>query len=292
MSADPRASDAPAQPTTAHAVAAVACGELQKLELYHNRITTVHPRSLEGLVGLTHLDLGRNQLKTLDGRGLENCPALSTLVLSQNQLREPPVPLRLPLLTELWLSGNQICSMGAWAVAPPALSPPPSTASSQNRRKSPDDMCMDTLKQPPVCESRHRPPAEEVGRGRPAERERYRTAGCGDGRGVVEQRPYDCSVEDGGYENVGAKGVWLPSLDVLHLQDNSLETLEGPWTLAGLPLLRSFDASFNRLRTPDSFTSCLGVCPELEEVRLHDNPAAECAHYADTVTLCCPQVST
>lgn len=92
---------------------------LQKLELYHNRIAVVHPRALDEFASLTYLDLGRNQLKSLDGRAIENCPALSTLILSQNYLREPPFPMRLPLLAELWLSGNQISTMGEWAIGLP-----------------------------------------------------------------------------------------------------------------------------------------------------------------------------
>lgn len=212
----------------------VALGGLQKLELYHNRISYVDPRALDGLVSLTHLDLGRNQLKRLNGRGMEACPALTTLVLSQNLLREPPSPLRLPLLSELWLSGNQIRSMADWAATPPP----------------------DVLSGIEGTRPKKKSPTVDVGRA-----------------------AIDC------------RGVWLPSLEVLHLQDNLLETL-GAWSLVGCPLLRFLDASFNRLRTPDDFHTCLQACGELEEVRLHDNPAVERADYAHIVALSCPQVSS
>lgn len=272
--------------------ATVACGRLQKLELYHNRLSSVHPKALEGLVSLTHLDLGRNQLKTLNGQALEACPALSTLVLSQNLLREPPYPLRLPLLNELWLSGNQINSMGAWAFAP--LQVPASGFISSNLEGR---TTLETtfpaklndappgLNMAPTCQSRK----SDEGRGTSAglelvgqvalygattKRERDKTSTNGAGR---------IDAEDG--------GVWLPSLEKLHLQDNELETLGGPWSLVGCPLLRSFDASFNKLRTPNNFFRCLEACGELEEVRLHDNPASDCADYADSVALCCPRVS-
>ncbi|CAN0546054.1 unnamed protein product, partial [Ectocarpus sp. 8 AP-2014] len=134
-------------------------------------------------------DLGRNQLQTLDGQALECCPALSTLILSQNLLREPPSPLCLPLLNELWLKTSTHGEHG---------------------------------------------------------------------------RTYDDAT------------VWLPSLEVLHLQDNALETLGGRFSLAGCPLLRSFDASFNQLRATDEIALSLEACSGLEEVRLHDNPASAC----------------
>ena len=86
--------------------------------------------------------------------------------------------------------------------------------------------------------------------------------------------------------------VWLPTLEVLHLQDNCLESLGGRWSLAGCPLLRSFDASFNQLRAPDEIAACLQACGDLREVRLHDNPASTCENYADSIALSCPLVSS
>lgn len=242
---------------------AMACGGLQKLELYHNRITSVHSRALEGFFSLTHLDLGRNQLKTLDGHGLEWCPALSTLVLSQNLLRQPPFPLRLPLLSELWLSGNKIESMGTWASTPPKEMV---GSSFQSRFKK----CI-ALKR-------------EV-----SERERETSLGIYGCNEIMRQNEPPTAKE----HNIGKDNgfVWLPSLEVLHLQDNSLENLGGRWSLAGCPLLRCLDASFNHIRTPGDFTTSLQVCHELDEVRLHDNPASENRNYADVVALSCPHVS-
>lgn len=303
---------APSDPPTANSThphtgggseqSAVTCGGLQKLELYHNRIDFVHPRALEGLMSLTYLDLGRNQLRTLDGRGLESCPALSTLILSQNLLREPPSPLCLPLLSELWLSGNQIAGMGAWAYGPPQQQ--------QTRPFSIDERG----RQRQTC-SENKSSLEKSQGGVPVElglegcpkRQDPRNGGRNPGSALEEPRRganFGCGFEErgarGGEASTFAQGrtdaddesfVWLPTLDVLHLQDNCLESLGGRWSLAGCPLLRSFDASFNRLRTPDEIVACLQACGDVREVRLHDNPASTCHNYADTIALSCPRVS-
>ncbi|CAM9322982.1 unnamed protein product [Ectocarpus sp. 6 AP-2014] len=276
----------PAQTETCPTVVerAVACGGLQKLELYHNRLASINPRALQGLASLTHLDLGRNQLQTLDGQALECCPALSTLILSQNLLREPPSPLCLPLLNELWLSGNQIRSMGSWASSPTEtrLDSLPerwtkhrailegallelSGDSPQQLRASPGDQHL-----------KHIPFLGRVseGQGRESEYGKQETSTRGE-----HGRTYDDAT------------VWLPSLEVLHLQDNALETLGGRFSLAGCPLLRSFDASFNQLRAPDEIALSLEACSGLEEVRLHDNPASACPNYADAITLSCPHLT-
>lgn len=309
---------APSDPTTASSTkplvaggsagSAVGCGGLQKLELYHNRIDCVHPRSLEGLMSLTHLDLGRNQLKTLDGRGLESCPALSTLVLSQNLLREPPSPLCLPLLGELWLSGNRIACMGAWAHTPPPPPPPeqqtgPVSIDTRDQQrqtclekkssteKSQEGVSVDLglggrpKRQAPINGGRNsRSALDEPGRGA--------NLGCGfDGRRAAAGGSGGSMFAQGGVDADGGGVVWLPTLEVLHLQDNCLESLGGRWSLAGCPLLRSFDASFNRLRDPDEIAACLQACGDVREVRLHDNPASTCQNYADAIALSCPRVS-
>lgn len=228
------------------AYTAVAGAGLQKLELYHNHISYVHPRALKGLASLTHLDLGRNQLEVLDGRSLESCPVLSTVILSQNQLREPPVPLRLPLLQELWLSGNRISGMGNWAVAP------------WSNQSLASISCVGNPRQ--------------------------------EGRRRVNGRGKDITTESDAQDR-GDYGVWLPSLQVLHLQDNALKSLEGHWSFAGVPGLRCLDASFNRLSTPHCFASSIWACSQLEEIRLHDNPVTTHPGYMDAITLCCPRVS-
>ncbi|CAM9235998.1 unnamed protein product, partial [Laminaria digitata] len=262
---------------------AVTTGGLQKLELYHNRIHCVHPRALEGLMSLTHLDLGRNQLKVLDGRGLESCPALSTLVLSQNLLCEPPSPLCLPLLSELWLSGNQIASMGAWAYAPP---PPPPSAQTPlfpiDARGRQRKTCLEP-ERTPNGGSNPRSALEEPGRGADI-------GGGFEGRGAGGGREGSTFAQGGVDADDDGSIVWLPTLEVLHLQDNCLESLGGRWSLAGCPLLRSFDASFNRLRAADEIASCLEACADVREVRVHDNPASTCQNYADTIALSCPRL--
>lgn len=271
----------------------MACGgRLQKLELYHNRIATVHPRALEGLASLTHLDLGRNQLRTLDGHGLECCPALATLILSQNFLREPPFPLCLPLLSELWLSGNRISSMGAWVSSPmqAILHPPSSGYCSQQcpmSNRTPTGVSGDLTEGGSRASPQHQVAHNSTSCGRESERRSQGRKSDFDNRNEKDRR--DGTTQ--GRQAADEVGVWLPSLEVLHLQDNALEALGGWSALVGCPLLRSFDASFNQLGTPEEISCSLQACSELEEVRLHDNPAAACLNYADAVVLSCPHVS-
>lgn len=221
---------------------------LQKLELYHNRIAAVHPRALDEFGSLTYLDLGRNLLKSLDGRAIENCPALSTLILSQNCLKNPPFPMRLPLLTELWLSGNQISTMGQWATGLPkdVLFPHPEPRLNPIPRLERRNMLREN---------------DEL------------------------KRRLSTSMK-------ATEGfVWLPSLVVLHLEDNAVDSLGGRWSLAGCPSLRFLDVSFNRLRTMDDITPCLKACGELRDVRLHDNPVSETGLCSDMVFLNCAKVT-
>lgn len=262
------------------ALAGVSRGGLQRLELYHNRISAVHLRSLEGLSSLTHLDLGRNQLETLDGRSLESCPALSTLVLSQNQMRAPPAPLRLPLLEELWLSGNRLGSMGEWSIAPhlPSLNPCRVHQLHLDAGASPAGEGFPGAKKYSISAA---PPYRE---------DRQGTNGTA--RSSLKRDADDCqrAIEQDyqGRENLV---VWLPSLQVLHLEDNMLESLGSIWSLAGVPILKYLDLSFNRFSAPNGFVPCIrACCTWLQEVRLHDNPVATQPSYAEIVTLCSPRV--
>jgi Leucine-rich repeat (LRR) protein len=114
---------------------------LQKLDLYHNRITSLtssltSSTSLQSLPSLTHLDLGRNKLTTLDGHLLSHCQLLSHLILSQNQLSHLPTPLYLPNLRSLWLSKNSICSLDSWIGHDPLPTPSHTLSSSPSSSSS------------------------------------------------------------------------------------------------------------------------------------------------------------
>lgn len=269
---------------------AVACGGLQKLELYHNRISSVHPRALQGLASLTHLDLGRNQLRKLDGQALESCPALSTLVLSQNLLQEPPSPLCLPLLTELWLSGNHISSMRAWTSCPMQAEERPSFKCFQQCAIS-NEVSTGVSGGSTKGELGASPARQGARFSEPYERNlEGRGRATKPGHASEKGGKHSALAAGGGGNDTGDACIWLPSLEVLHLQDNALESLGGRSAFVGCPLLRSFDASFNQLRTPDDIGDSLQACSELEEVRFHDNPASLRQDYADTVALSCPNV--
>ena len=85
------------------------------LNLYQNAIERVEVDTFRHLPSLTALDLGRNKLSDSEtlGRSLSLAPTLRRLVLSQNSMVKPPA-LNLPLLQQLWLSGNKISGMKVW----------------------------------------------------------------------------------------------------------------------------------------------------------------------------------
>ena len=83
------------------------CRELERISLYRNHVMCLDV--MERLPWLQHLDVGRNQLVSISGLG--KCPLLQTLVLYENQITElpaDPAEMYLPLLRELWLSGNPL----------------------------------------------------------------------------------------------------------------------------------------------------------------------------------------
>lgn len=90
------------------------CASLQRLELGHNRISSVPAHALLGLPSLNHLNLSSNLLAEASGDALSSCPSLQTLILSENQLSTVPAPLRLPLLKNLRLNLNRITNLDAW----------------------------------------------------------------------------------------------------------------------------------------------------------------------------------
>ncbi len=87
---------------------------LQKLNLFHNRVASIPQRSLSQLRHLTDLDIGRNILTKISGEVFDGCVALTRLVLSHNRLKTPPNNMRLPLLKALWLNGNSMSSLQDW----------------------------------------------------------------------------------------------------------------------------------------------------------------------------------
>lgn len=170
----------------------LSCPKLQKLELYHNRISDFSQNSLKHLTSLTYLDLGRNKLSHVSGEALSQCQLLSHLVLSQNQITEAPNPLHLPNLRRLWLSRNQLCDLNAW------------TRSDVN---------------------------EAVGN---------------------DSWP-----------------VFLPMLEQLYLQDNTITCVESN-CMASSPFLTEVDLSFNSVRSLQNLSGIL-ECPLLRILQLQDN---------------------
>ncbi|CAM9860040.1 unnamed protein product [Chrysoparadoxa australica] len=79
--------------------------------------------------------------------------------------------------------------------------------------------------------------------------------------------------------------VWLPSLEVLYIQDNLLESLGkegGGLSCAGMPLLIHLDASFNALSEFGAFEALAG-CLRLQELDLHDNEISRDPQYGTEV---------
>jgi Leucine-rich repeat (LRR) protein len=224
---------------------------LQRLDLQHNSLHSLPQRLLCGLSQLTHLNLGRNKLgsssrnssstdtnsssssasaaHTALGQALTACPSLTILVLSGNGLTAVPSPLRLPLLRELWLSGNRLTSLAAWAAAGATTTAATSSSSSSSS-----------------------------------------TAQQQQQQQQQQQLPQ----------------VWLPSLHVLHLQDNALATLAGCAALASMPLLRSLDLSFNALT--GLALAPLRVCTQLRRLAVHDNPATTEPQHSTALLLLLP----
>lgn len=171
---------------------------LQRLNLYHNKLSTIMSLTPIRSRVLTHLDLGRNKLHFVSGEALSQCQLLTQLILSQNCLEAVPFPLRLPNLKSLWISGNRLSGLTEWS---------------------------------PV---------------------------------YSEETPikYPC---------------FLPMLDKLYLQDNSIRTLKQQ-SLAAMPLLTHIDLSFNNIGvTMDDSSveidlSALRDCFLLRSVQLQDNP--------------------
>jgi Leucine-rich repeat (LRR) protein len=88
---------------------------LCSLSLYQNNIEQIEANTFRNLPSLTALDLGRNRLRDSGAvaLALNSAPTIRRLILSQHQFPSAP-PLCLPLLQQLWLSGNQISSMELW----------------------------------------------------------------------------------------------------------------------------------------------------------------------------------
>jgi hypothetical protein len=131
-----------------------------------------------------------------------------------------PSPLRLPLLRELWLSGNRLTSLSTWTAGTSTSSSSNSTAQQQQQQQ--------------------------------------------------QQLPQ----------------VWLPSLHVLHLQDNALATLAGCSVLASIPLLRTLDLSFNALTV--RALAPLRVCTQLRRLAVHDNPTTTEPQHSTALLLLLP----
>lgn len=114
---------------------------LQRLELAQNKFTYLS-RQFGALPSLTYLSLERNQivdhdpaifnpavfnnsrrqaprLRQMSGSGSGSGPGLlllQTLILSHNGLTKMPSPMRLPLLRQLWITGNKITNLNAWVL--------------------------------------------------------------------------------------------------------------------------------------------------------------------------------
>jgi len=89
---------------------------IENICLYHNKIVSIPLSFLNNLNFVTCIDLGSNRLHNSEiiGEALSMAPSLQKVILSQNRLKSLPVPLILPMLNELWLSGNSIMNGSQW----------------------------------------------------------------------------------------------------------------------------------------------------------------------------------
>lgn len=85
--------------------------QLEKLELSNNCIEVIDKIHVQEWKMLSYLNLSKNKIEFIDGKVISCCYMLQTLILSQNNLVSLPQPLYLPLLRNLWISGNQIQSL-------------------------------------------------------------------------------------------------------------------------------------------------------------------------------------
>eukprot|EP00946_MAST-07B_sp_MAST-7B-sp1_P004867 g4867.t1 len=79
---------------------------------------------------------------------------------------------------------------------------------------------------------------------------------------------------------------WAPSLESIHVHDNSIETLS---SLSCIPFVRSIDLSFNQIENIEDL-SHLRACPYVEVFRCNDNPVAEHPDYRTKVLLALPRL--
>ncbi len=80
--------------------------------------------------------------------------------------------------------------------------------------------------------------------------------------------------------------TWAPSLEILQLKDNEIESLEA---LPGMPMLRHLDLSFNEIQSFQELEN-LRCCPAMETLCLNDNPVAGHADYRREVICILPSL--
>lgn len=82
---------------------------LHILQLSHNSLESLHPKSISSLPKLGSLALDNNRLRSLHPKSFKDCPSLQDLALNDNNLGDVPKAVRsLPLLRTLHLGGNSI----------------------------------------------------------------------------------------------------------------------------------------------------------------------------------------